>query len=433
MKILVLGSGGREHAIVWKLRQSPSVEQVWCAPGNGGISAEAECVQADLRDVGAVASLAAKLGADLTVVGPEAPLVLGIADEFARRKVALVGPSGEGAKLEGSKAFAKEFMERHGIPTARTYGIFNDSCAARETLKTIRGPVVLKADGLCAGKGVLVTSDRREAESFVERVMEKKEFGDAGSLLVIEEALQGAELSYMVLTDGETFAPLAPTRDHKRIFDGDQGPNTGGMGAYSADGMISSALEQEILSKVVNPAIAGLAAEGRKYGGFLYCGLMLTATGPKTLEFNCRLGDPETQPLMMRADFDLGEAFQAVAEGELDRVPIRWKPGASTCVVMASGGYPGTFAAGKRIEGLEQAEDVAGTKVFHAGTRQSGAYYYTSSGRVLGVTAAGTDLESATSLAYQAVQKIRFEGAHYRRDISRPSRQECAGGIDRNG
>jgi phosphoribosylamine--glycine ligase len=205
------------------------------------------------------------------------------------------------------------------------------------------------------------------------------------------------------------------------------------MGAYSADGMISSALEQEILSKVVNPAIAGLAAEGRKYGGFLYCGLMLTATGPKTLEFNCRLGDPETQPLMMRADFDLGEAFQAVAEGELDRVPIRWKPGASTCVVMASGGYPGTFAAGKRIEGLEQAEDVAGTKVFHAGTRQSGAYYYTSSGRVLGVTAAGTDLESATSLAYQAVQKIRFEGAHYRRDISRPSRQECAGGIDRNG
>ena len=352
MKILVLGSGGREHALVWKLRQSPAVEHVWCAPGNGGICAEAECLPANLSDVSAVASLAAQLGADLTVVGPEAPLVLGIADEFSRRGLALLGPLKEGAKLEGSKVFAKEFMARHKIPTAATYGIFDRADAAREALKKISGTVVLKADGLCAGKGVLVTSEREEAAVFIARSMERKEFGESGKLLLVEEALCGTELSYMVLTDGEHIAPLAPTRDHKRAFDGDQGPNTGGMGAYSTDGMLSPSLEEQILSTIVRPTLDGLAAEGRAYNGFLYCGLMLTAAGPKVLEFNCRLGDPETQPLMMRFDSDLARALQAAVEGQLDKIQVRWKQGASTCVVMASGGYPGAFEVGKRVRGV---------------------------------------------------------------------------------
>ncbi len=433
MKILVLGSGGREHALVWKLLQSPSVRHVWCAPGNGGICAEADCLQSDLRDVRALADLAARLEADLTVVGPEAPLVLGIADEFARRGLALLGPSKEGAKLEGSKIFAKEFMARHKIPTSQTYGIFDQADTARGALNKVAGPVVLKADGLCAGKGVLVTSERKEAEAFIARAMEQKEFGDSGSLLLMEEALRGTELSYIVLTDGEHIAPLAPTRDHKRAFDGDQGPNTGGMGAYSADGMLSPPLEEQILSTIVRPAIAGLAAEGRRYNGFLYCGLMLTSAGPKVLEFNCRLGDPETQPLMMRVDSDLAQALEAVAEGHLDKAPLLWKPGASTCVIMASGGYPGTFQAGKRIDGLEQAAEVTGAKVFHAGTRRKDDIYYTSSGRVLGVTAGGPTLGTATDLAYQAAHRIKFEGAHYRVDIARPSRQTLAAGSDRSG
>ena len=431
MKILILGSGGREHALVWKLRQSPAVDQVWCAPGNGGICAEAECVQADLKDVHAIAELAAQLGADLTVVGPEAPLVLGIADEFARHRLALLGPSKEGAKLEGSKVFAKEFMARHKIPTAATYGTFDRVAAARAALQNIAGPVVLKADGLCAGKGVLVTADREEAGTFIARSLEQKEFGDGGSLILIEEALLGTELSYIVLTDGEHIAPLAPTRDHKRVFDGDRGPNTGGMGAYSADGMLSPELEQQILATIVRPTLAGLAAEGRPYNGFLYCGLMLTASGPKVLEFNCRLGDPEAQPLMMRFDSDLAQALQAATEGQLHKVPVRWKPGASTCVVMASGGYPGAFEVGKRIEGLEEAAKVAGAKIFHAGTRRKEDIYYTSSGRVLGAAASGPNLGAATDVAYQAVQAIRYEGAHFRKDIARPSRQTIAAGSER--
>jgi len=321
-------------------------------------------------------------------------------------------------------------MARHNIPTAETYGIFDRSAAAREALQKITGPVVLKADGLCAGKGVLVTAEREEATAFVGRAIEQKEFGDSGSLLLMEEALNGTELSYIVLTDGEHIAPLVPTRDHKRAFDGDQGPNTGGMGAYSADGMLSPALEEQILSTIVRPTLAGLAAEGRKYNGFLYCGLMLTASGPKVLEFNCRLGDPETQPLMMRFDSDLAQALLAAVEGQLDKVPVRWKPGASTCIVMASGGYPGAFEVDKRIEGLDQAAQVSGAKVFHAGTQRTDGQYYTRSGRVLGVTAVGPTLRVATDLAYEAAQRIRFEGAHYRRDIARPSEQTFVAGSD---
>jgi len=419
MKILVLGSGGREHALVWKLRQSPSVKQIWCAPGNGGISAEAECLQIDLTDVHATADLAQMLKTDLTVAGPEAPLVLGVADEFARRGLALVGPSRTAAQIEGSKVFAKEFMERHGIPTARTYGIFDQPDTARIAVRALKGPLVLKADGLCAGKGVLVTSKLADAETFIQCAMEKMEFGEGGKRLLIEEALQGPELSYIAMTDGDHIAPLAPTRDHKRAFDQDQGPNTGGMGAFSTDGMLPPTLEDEVLSAIIRPAIHGLAADGHKFSGFLYCGLMLTPSGPKVLEFNCRLGDPETQPLMMRADFDLAEAFQALCEGQLNRVKPSWTPGASTCVVMASGGYPGTFEVGKEIRGLDRAALVPNARVFHAGTRRTRGDYYTSSGRVLGVAASAVNLERATDAAYQAISEIHFDGAHYRRDIAR--------------
>ncbi|MGB6199159.1 MAG: phosphoribosylamine--glycine ligase [Candidatus Acidiferrales bacterium] len=420
MKILVLGTGGREHALVWKLRQSPSVDTVWCAPGNGGISAEVECLPARLDDVESLVSLAQSLGADITVVGPEVPLVHGVADAFALCGLQLVGPSKRGAELEGSKIFAKEFMARHGIPTARTIGVFESPAPAIAALGA-DWPVVIKADGLCAGKGVLVAADRAAAVGFIERALDAREFGESGARVLIEEALGGPELSYIVLTDGQNFIPLAPTRDHKRAFDGDRGPNTGGMGAYSADDLIWPELESRIQSTIVRPALEGLAQESRRYRGFLYFGLMLTPQGPTVLEFNCRLGDPETQPIVMRMDFDLGAAFKALCEGDLGRFQAKWKPGASACVVMASGGYPGPFETGKVIEGLEGPEFIGGAKVFHAGTKREGRSYYTSSGRVLGVTASGRDLPTALATAYAAAERIQFDGAHYRRDIGRPA------------
>jgi phosphoribosylamine---glycine ligase len=425
MKILVLGSGGREHALVWKLQQSPSVESVCCAPGNGGISADAECFPAQLDDADSLVSLAQSLHADITVVGPEVPLVCGVADAFASRGLRLVGPSKRGAELEGSKVFAKEFMARHGIPTARTIGVFESAAQATAALGA-DWPLVIKADGLCAGKGVLVASERAAAVSFIERALDQREFGDSGAQVLIEESLSGPELSYIVLTDGENFIPLAPTRDHKRVFDHDRGPNTGGMGAYSVEGLLWPELEAQIEQTIVRPALEGLAREERPYRGFLYFGLMLTPAGPKVLEFNCRLGDPEAQPIVMRMDFDLAAAFQALLEGELNRFDAIWKPGASACVVMSSGGYPGRFETGKKIEGLQEAEARSSAKVFHAGTKREGLSYYTSSGRVLGVTAVGDDLPAALATAYSAVERIRFEGAHYRRDIgtSAPVRAE---------
>ena len=427
MKILVIGGGGREHALAWKLRQSPAVEKLWCAPGNGGIAQVADCVPGNPGRVTELADLAAKLGADLTVVGPEQPLVLGIADEFARRGLRLVGPRRGAAQLEGSKIFAKQFLARHGIPTARVYGMCDSAVEAYKVLTGVNAPVVLKADGLCAGKGVLVTAEQTEARSFVARVLENREFGEGGSRLLIEEALSGRELSYIVLTDGRSFVPLVPTRDHKRVFDADQGPNTGGMGAYSTDGIIPPDLEEHILQTIVRPTLRGLDQDGQVYQGFLYFGLMLTASGPKVLEFNCRLGDPETQPIVARMDFDLAEAMAATADGRLDQVKIAWRPGASLCVVMTAGGYPGKFETGCEISGLEQAAAVPGVVVLHAGTRKEGALYYTCSGRVLGVTASGASLDAARSAAYQAVSKIRFSGAHYRTDIASPERARVAG------
>jgi phosphoribosylamine---glycine ligase len=421
MKILVIGGGGREHALVWKLRQSRSVNKVWCAPGNGGIAQDAECLAADTGDVRGLADLAEKIGADLTVVGPEQPLVLGVADEFARRRLPLVGPSRECAQLEGSKVFAKEFLRRHNIPTAAVYGIYDSARDARLVLESgsLRWPTVFKADGLCAGKGVLVTSSASEAGDFIDRVMERRELGEGGARLMVEEALGGPELSLIVLSDGRNFVPMAAARDHKRALDGDRGPNTGGMGAYSTDDIISPELRDIILSDVVRPTLDGLEADGFEYRGFLYFGLMLTPEGPKVLEFNCRLGDPEAQAIIPRIESDFAETLSATAEGELVRAPLAWKSGASLCVVMASGGYPGAFEVEKRIEGLAEAGAVAGVNVFHSGTKFKDGGYYTAGGRVLAVSALGSDLDLARERAYEAVEKIRFSGAHYRTDIAR--------------
>jgi phosphoribosylamine--glycine ligase len=421
MKILVIGGGGREHAIVWKLRQSPGVEHIWCAPGNGGISDDAECVPCDVKDVKALAALAESLHADLTVVGPEIPLVLGVADEFAACGLAIIGPVARAAQLEGSKIFAKQFMQRHNIPTAAVYQICESALDAYTALCEVDWPLVIKADGLAAGKGVLVTSSPDEATEFVERAMEKHEFGNAGSRVLLEEGLRGEELSYIILTDGNGWVPLAPTRDFKRAFDGDKGPNTGGMGAISDDSLLNADLEQRIREQIVEPTIRGLAADKIPYQGFLYFGLMLTAAGPKVLEFNCRLGDPETESLVMRMDFDLALALKACADGNLKSFSAKWKPGASACVVMASEGYPGSPKVDRRIEGLGRSGSGV---VFHAGTVKRGSEYYTCSGRALVAAAEGLTQAEALGRCYDVSSSVRFEGCHYRRDIGKVTEPE---------
>jgi phosphoribosylamine--glycine ligase len=417
MKILVIGGGGREHALVWKLGQSPRVEKIWCAPGNGGIAAEAECVAVDAGDVAALIALAEKIQPDLTIVGPELPLVNGLTDAFRQRNWAIVGPSQQASQLEGSKIFSKQFLQRHAIPTAKMYGTYDSSREACAALRSVAWPVVIKADGLCAGKGVFLAPDFDAARDFIERVMEKNGLGPGGKRILLEETLEGEELSFIILSDGERYAPLVPTRDHKRVFDGNQGPNTGGMGAYSTDDLLPADLRKTVISKIVEPTLRGLAADGIPYQGFLYVGLMLTKTGPQVLEFNCRLGDPETQAILARMDFDLAEVLADVAAGGLQSSKLKWKPGASACVVLASGGYPGKFESGKRIEGLTAAEQVTGVKVLHAGTKISGGTLVTNGGRVLGVTAADSTLGAALGTVYEAVEQIHFDGMHYRKDI----------------
>ena len=419
MNILVIGGGGREHALVWKLKQSPRVEKICCAPGNGGIAADAECVAIDAGDVPGLVAFAEKNLPDLTVVGPELPLVNGIGDAFRERHWPIVGPSKQAAQLEGSKVFSKEFLQRHNIPTAKMYGAFESTKEAYNALRQVTFPLVIKADGLCAGKGVLVAQDFDEARAFIERVMEKNELGAGGKRILLEEALEGDELSFIVVTDGKSYAPLVPTRDHKRVFDGNQGPNTGGMGAYSTDELLPEPLRKQIVSTIVEPTLTGLAADGIPYQGFLYVGLMLTRAGPQVLEFNCRLGDPETQAIVARMDFDLADVLQNVAEGNLSASKLRWKPGASACVVLASGGYPGKFETGKRIDGLTSVGRITGVTVLHAGTKRVGEEILTSGGRVLGVTAAGPTLGVALGSAYEAAAKIRFDSMHYRKDIGR--------------
>lgn len=428
MKILVIGAGGREHALVWKLRQSRQVEKLWCVPGNGGIAIEAECLPGDPGDVTNLVKIAEQLRPDLTVVGPELPLVSGIGDVFRERGWAIVGPSRQAAQLEGSKIFAKEFLQRHGIPTAEMYGSYDSPGDAYGALCAVDWPVVIKADGLCAGKGVFVAPNPDAATEFIERAMEKSEFGPGGQRILLEEALEGRELSFIVLTDGQRYAPLVPTRDHKRVLDGDQGPNTGGMGAYSTDDLLSDELRRQVLSSVVEPTIEGLRADGIPYQGFLYFGLMLTASGPKVLEFNCRLGDPETQAIVARMNFDLAEVLTDAAAGRLDPSKLKWKPGASVCLVLASGGYPGKFEVGKKVTGLTDAAQINGVTVFHAGTTRQGDSLVTSGGRVLGITAAAPSLDAALAAAYSAAGKVHFEGIHYRKDIAATSSQLRAAG-----
>ncbi|HUC30188.1 MAG TPA: phosphoribosylamine--glycine ligase [Candidatus Acidoferrum sp.] len=417
MKVLVLGGGGREHALVWKLRQSSRISQLYCAPGNGGIAEEAECLPADLKSLDAVTALGAKLQPDLTVVGPELPLTLGVVDEFTRRGWRAFGPTQAAAQLESSKSFAKQFLQRHHIPTA-PFAICDSIEQVRSALTHFHTPVVVKADGLAAGKGVVIAKSREEAAGVAAEMLSGRMLGDAGSRVVLEECLKGDELSFLVLSDGERVAPLVAAQDHKRVGDGDTGPNTGGMGAYSTRDIVDDQMRDWLVHHVAQPVVTGMKAEGAEFKGVLYCGLMMTARGPMVLEFNCRFGDPETQPILMRLESDLVDALEASIEGRVSEGDFKWSQDASVCVVMASGGYPGTFEAGKRIDGLDEAGAVSGVKVFHAGTSKRDGAFYTAGGRVLGVTARARNLETAVASAYEACGKIHFDGAHYRKDIA---------------
>jgi phosphoribosylamine--glycine ligase len=417
MNVLVLGSGGREHAIVWKLRQSSRIGKLYCAPGNGGISADAECVAVDLKSLDSIVQLANRLNPDITVVGPELPLTLGVVDEFQRRGWRVFGPTKAAAQLESSKSFAKEFMQRHHIPTAH-YAICVNKDELKSALPLFHTPIVVKADGLAAGKGVVIAQTKDEAQRAAEEMLSGKMLGEAGTRVVLEEFLKGEELSFLVMSDGERVVPLVASQDHKRIFDDDKGPNTGGMGAYSTDQIIDTQMRDWLVTHIAKPVVAGMKAEGAEYKGILYCGIMMTARGPIVLEFNCRFGDPETQPIMMRMESDLLEAIEASIEGRVSEGDFRWTAQPSVCVVMSSGGYPGTFDVGKAITGIEAADRMYSVKVFHAGTNRRDGTYYTSGGRVLGVTARGGDLPEAVERAYDAAMKIRFDGMHYRKDIA---------------
>ena len=417
MKVLVLGGGGREHALVWKLKQSPRISQLYCAPGNGGIADEAECLPADLKSLDSMVALATRLQPDLTLVGPELPLTLGVVDEFMRRGWRVFGPTQAAARLESSKSFAKEFLQRHHIPTA-PFAICDSIEQVKSALGHFHTPVVVKADGLAAGKGVVIAKSKEEASSVAVEMLSGKMLGEAGSRVVLEECLKGDELSFLVFSDGERVAPLVGAQDHKRVGDGDTGPNTGGMGAYSTADIVDDRMRDWLVNHIARPVVDGMRAEGTEFKGVLYCGLMMTARGPMVLEFNCRFGDPETQPILMRLESDLVDALEASIDGRVSEGDFKWSRDASVCVVMSSGGYPGTFEQGKRIDGLDEAGAVSGVKVFHAGSSKRDGVCYTAGGRVLGVTARAPDLETAVGRAYEACGKINFAGAHYRKDIA---------------
>ena len=426
MKILVIGSGGREHALTWKLRESGLMEEIHCAPGNAGIAQEAECRPVDVSNTEQILELANELKADLTVVGPEAPLVAGIVDEFKRAGKVIIGPTRAAARLEGSKIFSKQFMQRHSIPTAR-FRVAEGFDKAVKALPEFGLPVVIKADGLAAGKGVVIAYTREEAEKTLDEFMRQQTLGSAGEKVILEEALVGEELSFIVLTDGRAILPLVPTQDHKAIFDDDQGPNTGGMGAYSEDSILDEPLRAEIIRTIVAPTLVGMAVEETPYQGFLYCGLMLTSQGPKVLEYNVRMGDPEAQPIVMRLRSDLAELLVALSEDRLATLEPHWSPNPSVCVVLASRGYPGKPEVGKVITGIDAAETRGGVKVFHAGTKFQDFHLLSTGGRVLGVTATAEDLPRAIACAYSAVSKINFEGMHFRRDIGAKGLKRLSG------
>jgi phosphoribosylamine---glycine ligase len=416
MKVLVVGGGGREHALCASIARSPRVTEVVCAPGNGGIAQVARCVPASQKDLGDLLRVVAAEQPDLTVVGPELPLSLGLADELQRRGLPVFGPTREAAMLETSKGYAKRFMQRHSIPTAK-YAVCASKEEALKALEQFHLPVVIKADGLAAGKGVLICEKKDEAERAVAGLFSGQLLGSAETSVIIEEHLTGEELSFLVLSDGRHATPLVPAQDHKRIGEGDTGPNTGGMGVYTTDAMIDEQMSTWILQRIAQRAVDGMAAEDTPFVGVLYCGLMMTAKGPMVLEFNARFGDPETQAILPRLECDLVEGLEACVDGRLSETEFRWKPGASACVVAASNGYPGSYTAGYPISGLEAAAAMTGVEVFHAGTSRDGELYRTAGGRVLGVSATGATLDAALSSAYEAMRKISFEGMVYRRDI----------------
>jgi phosphoribosylamine--glycine ligase len=417
MKILVIGGGGREHALVWKLKQSPRVTKIYCAPGNGGIADDAECIAVDTKSLDSMIALASRIQPDLTIVGPELPLMLGVVDEFTERGWRTFGPTRAAAQLETSKSFAKEFLQRHNIPTAH-YVICDSSEQVRDALVHFHAPIVVKADGLAAGKGVVIASSKDEAATVANEMLSGRMLGEAGARVVLEEFLEGDELSFLVVSDGERVAPLVAAQDHKRVGEGDTGPNTGGMGAYTTSTIIDEKMRDWLVTHIARPVIAGMKAEGIEYKGVLYCGLMMTARGPMVLEFNCRFGDPETQPILLRLESDLIEAMEASIDGRTSDGDFKWSNDAAVCVVMAAGGYPGSYEAGKKISGVEEAARLDGVEVFHAGTSKRDGMFYTAGGRVLGITARGVDLKTAVERAYEACEKIAFDGAQYRKDIA---------------
>ncbi len=418
MRILVVGNGGREHALAWKIRQSPLVTEVYCAPGNGGMAAFADCVPIDTSNIVEVADFAQTIRADLTVVGPELPMVLGIADEFHRRGLSIFCPSRAAAEIEGSKAFARDFMQRNKIPSP----LF-EICPSFETVKDFMKrapfgfPFVMKADGLASGKGTVIVNNAAEAEKAATEMMRDRKFGTAGAKLVMEEFLPGEEVSFLIFSDGARVVPMVSAQDHKRLLDGDKGPNTGGMGAVSPSTGLTVDTHKQVMQEIVLPTIAGLAAEGRRYQGVLYAGLMMTTQGPKVLEYNARFGDPETQVIMARMRSDIVPILVGVAEGQLKEQRLEWTKDAAACVVLAAKGYPDSVETGRIVNGLEALKDAKDVLVFHAATALKDGRFTTVGGRVLGITALGPSLDIAVKAVYDAVAKVSFDGMHYRKDI----------------
>ena len=418
MKLLVIGSGGREHALVWKLRQSPRATKIYCAPGSTAIGELAECVAINPEQLDCLADFAEKENIDLTVVGPELPLTLGIVDLFESRGLRIFGPNKAAAQLEGSKAFTKEILHTNGIPTA-AFATFTEAEAAKRYLAQQKSPYVVKADGLAAGKGVLICATLTEAEAAIDQILVHKTFGAAGNKVIVEEFLAGEEASFMALTDGEHVLPLATSQDHKRVFDNDQGPNTGGMGAYSPAPVVTAEVHARILHEVLMPLLKGLKRKNIRYRGLIYAGLMITKEGPKVIEFNARFGDPECQPIMMRLKSDLLPLLEATIDGKLDQLKAEWYDDPAVCVVLTANGYPGNYDKGKEIHGLEKLTDWQNGFVFHAGTGRENNRWLTTGGRVLGVTARGKSVAEAVKEVYRAVGEISWPGMHYRKDIAR--------------
>ena len=416
MKVLVVGGGGREHALVWKVSQSPRVKKIYVAPGNAGMAQLAECVPVKAEDIAGLVAFASSKAVDLTIIGPEGPLSMGIVDEFQKVGLRVFGPAKNAAEIEANKAFTKDLMKKYRIPSAE-YGTFTDRAEAEAYVRSKGAPIVVKAAGLAAGKGVVVAETVEEAVNALDLIMTKKAFGQAGDVVVVEECLRGEEASFMAFTDGKTVIPMASSQDHKRVFDADKGPNTGGMGAYSPAPVVTKQIEKQVMEKVMNPTVRAMEKEGRLFKGILYAGLMIHNGEARVLEFNARFGDPETQPVMARLDSDIIEIIESILDNKLASTPVKWKADSAVCVVIASGGYPGGYEKGKEIRGLDKAAGLRNVMVFHSGTAFKDGKVVTDGGRVLGVTGFGPSVAAAIDTAYAGVREISFEGAHYRRDI----------------